>query len=1515
MKKQLLNIALLLATAGAMNAQVSFAPAVNYGAGANPFSVSSADFNGDGKMDLVTTNGFNNTVTVLLGSGTGTFAVTGNYAVGAGPISIFSADFNADGKMDLASASSSGNNVSVLLGNGDGTFIAHIDYAVGTSPTSIFSADFNSDGKMDLATANQAINNVSVLINNGTGTFASAVNYAVGSSPASIFSADFNSDGKMDLATANLGSNNVSLLINNGNGTFASPVNSAFIPGPQSIFSADFNSDGKMDLATANNQPSNNVSVLINNGNGTFASPVAFSVTLLTPYSIFSADFNGDGKMDLATANQGNNNVSVLLGSGTGTFGAAVNYTVGSSPYSIFSADFNGDGRADLVTANESSNNVSVLLNNTLAASLNFDGANDFVNIPNNSSFNFGTNDFTIETWAKTTSLTGNRVMIGKINGGNNFWFGVSNGKANFSLIGGPDALGTSTIGDGNWHHIAAVRQSGVISLYVDGVLEASQNNSGTATINGDLTLGNFSGGFNFAGSLDEVRIWNRGLCKGELLNNKNKELALTQTGLVSYYKFNQGGAASNNSTVTSLIDLSGNANNGTLNNFALSGTTSNWVAPGAVISGSTAPTYTALTTSVSSQVNVLCNGGNNGSATVTTTGGTSPYTYLASTGATVSTLSNLTVGAYTYTVTDANTCKAIQTLTITQPSALVTNTAVSNVLCNGGNTGSATVTTTGGTSPYTYLASNGATVSTLSNLTAGAYTYTVTDNNGCAKTQALTITEPDILGTGLGIWAVSCNGLNDGQLSITGIQGTAPYTYSWSTGATTSTITNLSPGVYTVTVTDANGCVKISTKTITEPPPVTVTITASSSSICSGSSSTLTASASGGLMGSTYTYSWVAGPTASVSVVSPTTTTVYTVNVADDNSCVKSSTIAIVSNVCAPAEALSFDGVNDYVYVLNNNSFGFGTNDFTIETWEKTSSTTGNRVMLSKINGASNYWMGVSNGKAIFSMTGGPDAVGATTIGDGNWHHIAAVRQNGVVSLYVDGVMEASQNNNGNVAIGGNFALGEFNGAYNFVGSLDEVRIWNTARTQCEINTYKNCEIPSNATALLANYHFNQGNAAVNNVGVVSLTDATSNNITGTLANFTLNGTISNWVAPGGVVSGNTTPATAPTITVNSGAICTGQSFTITPSGADTYTFSSGSDVVMPTTDATYTVSGTVSATGCSNTAVSSVTVNPLPTVFSNPGNVHTCGDVSATFGISSAGTNTYQWYFEYTQLPNDSGLIDGSYTEINFDTDTMMIQQVLTGNYNNYYVYCEVTNQYGCKAYSTNDTIWANSTPTITVNSGTICAGQSFTMTPNGASTYSYSNGSSVVMPTVDVTYTVTGTDLNGCENTAVSTVTVNALPSIMATTNNTLLCTGETATLSVMGANTYTWSTTENTSDIVVSPTVQTTYTVDGTDANGCSNTTTITQDVSLCTGVASLTNDASVSVYPNPNNGTFVVELTSVSKVTVMNALGQVVISETFEVGKHHLYIQNETSGVYFVKVMTNNKQQIIKIIKE
>jgi hypothetical protein len=614
---------------------------------------------------------------------------------------------------------------------------------------------------------------------------------------------------------------------------------------------------------------------------------------------------------------------------------------------------------------------------------------------------------------------------------------------------------------------------------------------------------------------------------------------------------------------------------------------------------------------------------------------------------------------------------------------------------------------------------------------------------------------------------------------------------------------------------------------------------------------------------------------------------------------------------------------------------------------------------------------------------------ISAATATIGVWQHVAASWDGAVLKIYVNGVLSNTKPLSGSnirntinpIWIGAN-QIGE-----NFNGSIDEVRIWNRTLCQPEIANNMNGEIATTLPNLIGNFHFNQGIAAATNTTVTNLTDASASALTGTLTNIALTGSTSNWIAPGGVTSGNLVTAFAsptitiiganaicngasttftasgnintytwtpgpptvtvtvnpnvtttysvigtstngcvsnmatktltvnslPTVTVNNGAICAGQSFTMVPAGATTYTYSNGTDVVTPTANDSYTVSGT-DANGCENTAVSSVTVNALPVITSQSGNVTLCGDVSSTHSVSVAGTNTYEWY--YTEIGGtDDGVINGSYTEINYTTNIMTIQQVLTGDYNGYGVYCIITNSNNCSVTSLIDTIVANPTPTVIVNSGTICAGQSFTMIPSGASTYNYSNGSNVVMPTVDATYTVTGTDGNGCENTALSSVTVNALPGLMTMTTNTLLCTGETATLSVMGASTYTWSTTENTTDIVVTPTVQTTYTVDGTDVNGCSNTTTITQDVSLCTGITSLVNDASITVYPNPNKGMFIVELTSVSNVTVMNALGQVVISETFEAGKHTVNINNESTGVYFVKVMMNNKQQIIKVIKE
>lgn len=307
----------------------------------------------------------------------------------------------------------------------------------------------------------------------------------------------------------------------------------------------------------------------------------------------------------------------------------------------------------------------------------------------------------------------------------------------------------------------------------------------------------------------------------------------------------------------------------------------------------------------------------------------------------------------------------------------------------------------------------------------------------------------------------------------------------------------------------------------------------------------------------------------------------------------------------------------------------------------------------------------------------------------------------------------------------------------------------------------------------------------------------------------------------------------------------------------------------------------------------ISTSTVTPFLTpTISIAGATSICSGSSTTF--TASGVSTYSW----TSGPT---------------TATFVVTPTVTATYS---VVGTASN--GCVSNMATKSITVNATPTVAVNSGSICSGNTFTIIPSGANTYTVQGGSSAVTPTVNTSYTVIGTSAAGCvsSNTATSSVTVNALPTVLATTSNTLICAGQTATLTAGGATSYTWNTNATTTVISVSPNVTTTYTVNGTGANGCSNTSTLTQNVSLCTGIASLTNsEASINVYPNPSNGLFVIELTTASKVILTNALGQVVFAETFDAGKHNVNIFSEATGIYFVKVMANDKHQIIKVIKE
>ncbi len=212
---------------------------------------------------------------------------------------------------------------------------------------------------------------------------------------------------------------------------------------------------------------------------------------------------------------------------------------------------------------------------------------------------------------------------------------------------------------------------------------------------------------------------------------------------------------------------------------------------------------------------NVSCNAGSNGAINLTVTGGTAPYTFVWSNAATTEDLTDLTAGTYDVTVTDANGCTATESVEVTEPTVLVASGVVdANVSCNGETDGGATASATGGTAPYTYLWSNAATTASITGVAAGTYNVTITDANGCTDAASVTITEPAALSANITLDNnLTCSDDNNGGATVEVNGGTAPYTYEWDNQATTASVTNLTLGNHSVTITDNNGCT--STQTI----------------------------------------------------------------------------------------------------------------------------------------------------------------------------------------------------------------------------------------------------------------------------------------------------------------------------------------------------------------------------------------------------------------------------------------------------------------------------------------------------------------------------------------------------------------------------------------------------------------------------------------------------------------------------------------------------------------------------
>src|SRR5580704_9285604 len=355
----------------------SFAPGVDYSVQANGFTL--GDFNGDGKLDvIVVTYGYTTTGSILLGNGDGTLQspVPLNQNIGNGYSTTASGDFNGDNKLDLLLLTpnfGSGATMAVLLGNGDGTFGAPVTYSVPVAPYLVL-GDFNRDGKLDIAISGclSRSGEVSILINNGDGTFKSPVNYSISGNVQALAAADLNGDGKVDLVVPTGGSSAaISVLLGNGDGTFGSPI--VYTSNLLSIYSAsiavaDFNGDGRLDVALTDTFGSDNaVAIALGNGDGTFQNPPILYSAGLLPAGVVSLDVNGDGKPDLAVAGGygvlSYFSLTTLINRGDGTFANPANFPVLQFPYSAVVGDFNGDGHADIATTSfTQTGGVSVLL-------------------------------------------------------------------------------------------------------------------------------------------------------------------------------------------------------------------------------------------------------------------------------------------------------------------------------------------------------------------------------------------------------------------------------------------------------------------------------------------------------------------------------------------------------------------------------------------------------------------------------------------------------------------------------------------------------------------------------------------------------------------------------------------------------------------------------------------------------------------------------------------------------------------------------------------------------------------------------------------------------------------------------------------------------------------------------------------------------------------------------------------------------------------------------------------------
>jgi hypothetical protein len=368
----------------------NFSPPTIYGITSFTRSIATDDFDGDGNADVIGVNSSDpGILSLFLGDGTGAFPLRGGFSdpKGRSPKGIATGDFDSDGQPDIVIANgiSTHGNASVYLNNGlifDREIpLRWTNQSLSANTEAVAVADFNADGKLDVVATITSFDAVGVALGDGAGNFSNFKTFNSGGSfPVKVVTSDFNGDGKVDLAVTNLtsGGDNVSILLGDGTGNFGTPTSYAAGLMPASVATGDFNSDNKIDLAVVtSNNGVQSVSILFGDGAGAFSAPSNVALTGTTPGNLGVADFNDDGKSDIAIGRPQSNDVAILLGNGAGNFNLFTVPVAESTqtPGILLTPDLNHDGKPDLVgIAGFGGSAISVMLNGCGAttASLGF---------------------------------------------------------------------------------------------------------------------------------------------------------------------------------------------------------------------------------------------------------------------------------------------------------------------------------------------------------------------------------------------------------------------------------------------------------------------------------------------------------------------------------------------------------------------------------------------------------------------------------------------------------------------------------------------------------------------------------------------------------------------------------------------------------------------------------------------------------------------------------------------------------------------------------------------------------------------------------------------------------------------------------------------------------------------------------------------------------------------------------------------------------------------------------------